>query len=317
MEEVKRNTKYKNLIGVLLVFIGAFLFSGKAVLVKLSYRHEVDSVTLLTLRMIFSLPFYIAIVLVANAKTKAANISGENWIKIVFLGIIGYYLASYFDFAGLKYISAGLERLILFIYPTLVVVISSLWFKKPIRSKELVSLGLTYGGISLVVLNDISFYQNDVLKGSVLIFFSAFTYALYLIGSGKLIPVIGTVRFTAYAMIVSTIAVILHYFFTKHVNVLNLDMEVYILAVLMAVFATVIPSFLISEGIRMIGSSSASIVGSIGPVSTIVLAYIFLGEKITVYQILGTLLVLAGVLIVGTADDFFQHKVKLIKKVFQ
>lgn len=317
MDEVKRNTKYKNLIGVLLVFVGAFLFSGKAVLVKLSYRHEVDSVTLLTLRMIFSLPFYIVIVLIANAKTNTADVSRDNWVKIVFLGIIGYYLASYFDFAGLKYITAGLERLILFIYPTLVVVISSVWFKKPIRSKEVVSLGLTYGGISLVVLNDISFYQNDVLKGSVLIFFSALTYAIYLIGSGKLIPVIGTVRFTAYAMIISTIAVLLHYFVAENVNIFNLDREVYILAVLMAVFATVIPSFLISEGIRMIGSSSASIVGSIGPVSTIVLAYIFLGEKITLYQILGTLLVLAGVLIVGTADDFFQQKVKAIKKAFQ
>lgn len=309
--------KYKNLVGVMLVFIGAVLFSSKAILVKLSYQYEVDAVSLLALRMIFSLPFYIAIVLISNKKTERPDVSKANWLKVIFLGIMGYYLASYFDFTGLKYITAGLERLILFIYPTLVVLISAVVYKKPIRKKEVFALLLTYGGIGIVVFNDLSIHQNNAIKGSILIFFSALTYAIYLIGSGKLIPVLGTIRFTAYAMIVSTIAVLLHYLLLENISIFNLPSEVYGLALLMAVFATVIPSFCISEGIRMIGSSSASIVGSVGPISTIILAYIFLGENITLNQLSGTILVLAGVLIVGSKDSFVIEKVHRIKLLFQ
>jgi drug/metabolite transporter (DMT)-like permease len=315
--EVKKHTiKYRNLLGVLLVFIGAVLFSGKAILVKLSYHHNVDAVTLLTLRMIFSLPFYIAIIIYTNLKSERPNVSAENWLKIIFLGIVGYYLASYFDFTGLKYITASLERLILFIYPTLVVIISFFVFKRPIRRKEIFALILTYGGIIMVVLNDLSFSQKDAIKGSILIFFSALTYAMYLIGSGKLIPVLGTVRFTAYAMIVSTIIVIIHFLFLEHTDIFHLDHEVYFLSMVMAVFSTVIPSFFISEGIGMVGSSRASIVGSVGPVSTIILAYIFLGESISFNQLGGTILVLAGVLIVGSTDEFWRGNTKRIMQVF-
>lgn len=310
------NVKYKNVLGVILVFTGAVLFSCKAILVKLTYQYHVDTVTLLTLRMVFSLPFYIVIVLISNSRTEKPNVTKENWLKIIFLGIIGYYLASYFDFEGLQYITAGLERLILFIYPTLVVLLSAIFYKKPIQRKEIIALLLTYGGIGLVMFNDLSLQQNNVLKGSVLIFFSALTYAMYLIGSGRLIPVLGTIRFTAYAMIVSTVAVLLHYIMLENVNVFNLPSEVYFLAILMAVFATVIPSFFISEGIRMIGSSSASIVGSVGPISTIILAYIFLDEKISINQLSGTVLVLAGVLIVGSNNDFIEQKALKVKRFF-
>jgi drug/metabolite transporter (DMT)-like permease len=154
-----------------------------------------------------------------------------------------------------------------------------------------------------------------VLIGGLLIFLSAVTYAMYLIGTEKLIPLIGTVRFTSYAMIVSTIAVIIHYLLAQKIEVFELKKEVYYLSIFMAVFSTVIPSFLISEGIRMVGSGTASIIGSIGPVSTIILAYIFLGEDIGAYQIIGTLLVLTGVLIVSRKKEIIPDSFSFVKNI--
>lgn len=311
---MEKLNKLKPYLGALLVFVGAVLFSAKAVTVKLCYNYGVDSVSLLTLRMAFSLPFYIVILFIYNRKNPSADVSNKNWFNILFLGVIGYYGASYFDFTGLEYITAGLERLILFIYPTMVVIISSILFKRPIKRNQVLALVLTYAGILFAVVHDLNAHQNNVLIGGTLIFFSAVTYAMYLVGSEKLIPLLGTVRFTAYAMIVSTVAVVLHYIFSNDISVVfHLDTEVYLFALFMAVFSTVIPSFFISEGIRMIGSGSASIIGSIGPVSTIILAYIFLGEEISIYQILGTVLVLVGVLIVSSKKEGVK-KEALIKK---
>lgn len=311
---MEKLNKVKPYVGALLVFTGAVLFSAKAVTVKLCYNYGVDSISLLTLRMAFSLPFYIVILFIYNRKNPSAKVSNKNWFNILFLGIIGYYGASYFDFTGLEYITAGLERLILFIYPTMVVIISSILFKRPIKRNQVLALVLTYAGILFAVVHDLNANQNNVLIGGTLIFFSAVTYAMYLVGSEKLIPLLGTVRFTAYAMIVSTVAVVVHYIFSNDISVVfHLDTEVYLFALFMAVFSTVIPSFFISEGIRMIGSGSASIIGSIGPVSTIILAYIFLGEEISIYQILGTVLVLVGVLIVSSKKEGIK-KEALIKK---
>jgi len=302
-------------LGALFVFIGAVLFSAKAVTVKLCYQYGVDPVSLLVLRMVFSLPFYIIILLYYNKKYPSKEIQKKEWYLIIFLGIVGYYGASYFDFSGLKYITASLERLILFIYPTIVVIISSILFKRKINGNQIIALILTYAGILFAVLHDLHQDQHNVLIGGLLIFLSAVTYAMYLIGTEKLIPLIGTVRFTSYAMIVSTIAVIIHYLLSQDLEVFHLRKEVYYLAIFMAVFSTVIPSFLISEGIRMVGSGTASIIGSIGPVSTIILAYIFLGEDISIYQIIGTLLVLAGVLIVSRKKEIIPDSFSFVKNV--
>jgi drug/metabolite transporter (DMT)-like permease len=279
----------------------------------MAYNYNVDAVSLLALRMLFSLPFFIIIVIISNIRNKRPDLERGDWLKVIFLGIIGYYLASYFDFSGLKYITAGLERLILFIYPTLVVLLSSLLFKRPIGKKIIFALFLTYGGILLVVLNDLTFYQNNVVLGSLLIFGSALTYAMYLVGVEKLIPVIGTIRFTAYAMIVSSIAVLIHYSFLESATIFNLDKKVYFLSMLMAVLSTVIPSFFISEGIRMIGSGKAAIIGSVGPVSTIILASFFLGESISLYHVFGTVLVLSGVIMVSSNKDFINKKVAVLR----
>jgi drug/metabolite transporter (DMT)-like permease len=298
MNRIKEN--YQRFLGAILTFMGAICFSAKAVMVKLVYVYHVDALSLLSLRMIFSVPFFLLIAWYSNRKNPGPDLTKKDWLMVVLLGITGYYLASFFDFEGLQYISAGLERLILFIYPTLVVILSAIFFQKKIGKKEYLALALTYAGILIVFTNDLDFSEKNIILGIALIFGSALTYAVYLMGSGELIPKLGSMRYTSYAMIMSTIAVLVHFGFANDNSLWHFPLEVYVLSMVMAVFSTVIPGLLLSEGIRMIGSGRASIIGSIGPVSTILLAYIFLDEKITFYQILGTILVLAGVLTVSS-----------------
>jgi len=292
----------KNILGALLVFIGAVCFSAKAVMVKLTYTHAVDAITVLTLRMLFSLPFYIVILFWNRRKLmeSRAMLTNKDWINLVIMGVVGYYLASIFDFIGLEYVTAGLERLILFIYPTIVVILSALFLKKKIGKTEYIALGLTYFGVLVVFLDDAVVVQKNVVLGSLFIFGSALTYAFYLVGTGQLTPKLGSVNYTALSMIISSLAVFIHYLCVGgKIPKLFENKDVLILTVNMAVFSTVIPSFLITEGIRLMGSGRASIVASIGPVSTILLAYIFLGESFGWIQFAGTVLVLSGVLIVS------------------
>jgi len=270
-------------------------------MVKLSFLEGVDSITVLTLRMLFSLPFYLAVIIINAKELKKTKetLSTKDWGTLVFMGVVGYYLASIFDFEGLTYVTAGLERLILFVYPTLVVLLSALFLKKIISKTAYIALGLTYLGVFIVFIDDAVVSQPNVWLGSLFIFGSALTYAIYLIGTGQLTPKFGSINYTALSMIISTIAVFIHYAVVADVGLLFSNSQVLLLCLLMAVFSTVIPSFLISEGIRIIGSSRASIVASVGPVSTIVLAYFFLGESLGGIQLIGTLVVLTGVLIVS------------------
>lgn len=254
--------------------------------------------------MVLSLPFFLVLGFLSGRKEQTVPIRRMEWLQILLLGIVGYYLASLFDFQGLQYITAGLERLILFVYPTIVVVISAILYKKPIQKFQYLALAMTYIGIFIAFAYDVNVQsQTNVGLGAILVFLSALTYAIYLIGSGKMIPKVGTIRFTAYAMTFSALAVILHSYFSSGLDIWNFPKEVYIISVLMAIFSTVIPSFLISGGIKMIGSDNASIVGSVGPVSTIILAYIFLNEEISMSQIAGTVFVLAGVLIISLKKE--------------
>lgn len=285
--------------GSIFVFISAVCFSAKAIMVKLAYVYHVDPLSLLFLRMLFSLPFFVIIPFLFTKNQPVDRPKTADYIKLVVLGILGYYASSILDFMGLQYITAGLERLILFIYPTLVVVLLFLFFKKPIGKREMIALVLTYMGILLVFLNDSLVEQKDSLLGALFIFASAFTYATYLIGSDKLIPKFGSVRFTAIAMIVSTMSVLTHYAIASPTSILSFSKEVYYFGVALAVFSTVIPTFLLSAGIKVIGAGRASIIASVGPVATIVMGYVFLNEKVTVSEMIGTALVLGGVLLVS------------------
>ena len=275
----------------------AVAFSAKAVIAKVGYRHGADPATLLALRMAFSLPFFMLAAVVTSR--GRAPLPRAELGKIVVLGVLGYYLASVLDFYGLVYISAGLERLILFVYPTLVVVMSALWFKTPVTRRTLLALGLTYGGVLLAVKTETAGSAGPGMwLGVALIFACALSYASYLVGSGRLIPRIGSLRFTALAMIVSTAAMMLHFWvvggrFGGHAPAVYLD------GALLALVCTVLPVFLLAEGIRRIGAGPASIIGAVGPVSTIALAHVVLGEPVHLLQGIGTLLVLVGATVVA------------------
>jgi drug/metabolite transporter (DMT)-like permease len=287
------------LIGSVMVFVAAICFSAKAIMIKLAFNYQIDPLSLLFLRMVFSLPFFVLIPLLLNRNTPAETPEPADYLKLVLLGILGYYASSMLDFMGLQYITAGLERLILFIYPTIVAILMFVLFKKSIGKKGMIALVLSYGGILIVFLNDHLIEKPGVYKGILLIFASACAYAVYLVGSSRLIPKFGSVRFTAYVMMVSCASVIVHFLFFQSASILTHPMPVYMLGLAIALLSTVLPTFMISEGIKRVGASKAAIIGSVGPVATIVLGYFILHEPVTLNEILGTGLVLTGVLLVS------------------
>lgn len=287
-------------LGILLAALAAIGFSAKAILVKLAYADKVDPVTLLALRMIFSVPFFLLAALWKGNGAEVKPLAKRDYGTVLILGIIGYYLSSLFDFMGLQYISAGLERLILFLYPTLVVILSAILLKRPIGYKEACALLLSYTGIALVFMHDMAVQDGGELAlGAALVFASTLTYASYLVGIGTVIAKLGVMRLTAYAMLVASAATLLQFMLTHPWSALLLPARVYGLGIAMAVFSTVLPVFMLSASIRLIGSSHTALIGSIGPVSTIFMAHIFLGELVSTRQILGAVLVLAGVLIIS------------------
>jgi drug/metabolite transporter (DMT)-like permease len=289
----------QKLAGVMFALVAAIGFSAKAVLVKLAYIEEVDPITLLALRMAFSLPFFLLAAWVANRHQSHAPMTRSDWWAVTVFGFTGYYLASFLDFLGLQYISAGLERLILFLYPTMVVLISAVWFRQRIGRRVIVALVLSYLGIAFAYVHDMQIQAEGVLLGAGLVFASALAYAIYLIGAGHTIARIGATRFTAYAMTVACLAALLQFVLMNPISNLDQPIQVYSLSLGMALFSTVMPAFILAAAIRRIGSMRTSIIGSVGPVSTIYLAYAFLGEAVSLMQILGSLLVLAGVLMIG------------------
>jgi drug/metabolite transporter (DMT)-like permease len=295
--------KYSYFIGgVLICFLGAVCFSTKAVIVKLAYRDTaVDAVTLLALRMVFALPFFIVTAVASSKRADNVKFTTKQWIGIAFTGCLGYYVSSLLDFLGLQYITAGIERLVLFIYPTLVLLISALIFKSKVTRLQWHAVALTYIGLSLAFYGEVNFegQQENFYWGTFLIFICAITYALYIVGSGRIIPQVGAAKFNSYAMSFACLGVLTHYVVTNHQSLFEVPSSVYGYSLLMAILSTVIPSYLVAEGIKRIGSDNAAIVGSVGPVSTIIQAYFFLQEPILVLQIIGTVLILIGVLLIG------------------
>ena len=285
-------------LGVIFALLAAVGFSGKAILVKLAYAYHVDSITLLALRMAFSMPFFIGVMIWAR-RQHAVPLNTHDRLLVLGLGFVGYYLSSYLDFLGLQYISAGLERLILFLYPTMTVIISAVLYKRAIGRMVIAAMVLSYAGIALVFLHDVGAKEGSVVLGASLVFASTLSYSIYLVGAGHAIARIGTMRFTAYASLVASAACLLQFVVMRPLTALELPVRVYELSLAMAIFSTVLPVFLLSFAIRRIGSGSASLIGSIGPVSTIYLAYVFLGENLAWLQIVGSSLVLAGVLVIS------------------
>jgi drug/metabolite transporter (DMT)-like permease len=288
--------------GILIGVLGSICFSTKAIFVKLAYRDSsVDAITLLALRMLISLPFFVASAGYASSKVDNQRFSNLQWLSVALVGCLGYYVSSFLDFQGLRFISASIERLVLFIYPTIVLLISAFYLRQRITRIQWLAVSITYFGLMLAFYGEVSVQHVDsnFMLGSMLIFGCAITYALYIVGSGQLIPSLGAAKFNSYAMTFAAVAVLLHYFFFSSGSLLGQPTAVYVYSALMAVVSTVIPSYLVTESIRRIGSGNTAIVASIGPVSTIVQAYFFLQEPIHTTQILGTLLIIGGVLLIG------------------
>jgi len=284
-------------IGYGLVLLGALGFSAKAILIKLAYaaNGEVDAITLMALRMLFALPFFLLVAIWHNKKTPALPLDKKQWGIVIVLGLMGYYIASYLDFLGLQYISAGLERVIIFLYPTFVVLFSAVFFKRRITVRVGIALGLSYIGTMLVFVEHLSMASSGLLLGSGLVLSSAIVFSWFVMGSGVMTQRIGSARFTAYTMTVASVATLVHFAFQHGTALTGLPVDVYSLAFIMAVFSTVLPAFFMNAGIRRIGAGSASIISTTGPIATLVLAYLLLGEAITLLQLAGTFFVLAGV----------------------
>lgn len=294
-QQNRRNVR----IGIACVLIGAIGFSGKPVLVKAVYQYGVDTTTLLALRMLFSAPWFMALAWWAGRPTAA--ITRRDIVSIIALGFVGYYLGSFLDLAGLQYISAGFGRLILYLYPTLVLLMSAVFLKQPLRAAQLLSLALSYAGIALVFGAEASLGDDLGLTawGAALVFASAIAYATYLVAGSRVVHRFGSMRFTAYASLIATGFVMAHFFALRPAQALMVNNEVYALVAILAVFSTVLPLWLMAEGLKRIGANQVSLVGCIGPLATMAFAWAFLGEVITLPQLAGAALVLAGVLIIS------------------
>ena len=291
-------------LGVTFAIISALGFSFKAILVKLAYAVPqavpVDAVTLLALRMLFALPVFVWVALRTQRTTPPLTL--REWLALAALGMLGYYGASVFDFIGLQYISAGLERLIIFTYPTLTLLIGVLFMGKAIRGREIGALLLSYAGIGLAFMHDLQFGGDTrlVLIGAFFVFASSISYALYLSGSAPMIQRLGAARFTALAVLASTISTLLHFLLTQPVAALNQPVPVYAYAAAMSLFSTILPVFMLAAAIRHIGSTTAALIGTLGPVLTVVFSWWLLDEPISLAQMAGTALVLGGVLLVSS-----------------
>ncbi len=282
------------LLGLGIAVLGAILFSTKAIVAKLIYRYNIDAVTLITFRMLFSLPVFAAIGLWQMRRAPPLSVR-DRW-QVLGLGLVGYYLSSILDFLGLQYIGVSLERLILFLTPTFVMLITVTLFKRRIGGREWLALLTSYGGIALVFIEDLQFGGADIVLGAVLVLGAALSYAIYLLMSGELVRRVGTWRLVAYAMCVSSLACVLNFVLLRPVSVLLAQpLPVYVLSLVNAFFCTVLPVSMTMVAVQKIGAASTSQASMVGPVSTLFLAAIVLQEPVTVLQITGTALVLAGI----------------------
>jgi drug/metabolite transporter (DMT)-like permease len=279
--------------GFVFAMLGAVAFSGKAIIVKLAYRHGVDAVTLIMYRMLFALPMFL--MLSWWAGRGKAPLTRRDWLAVTGLGFSGYYLASFLDFAGLQYITASLERLILYLNPTLVLFLGVLLFKQKVTKRQLISLAVSYCGVLLVFGHEVTLAGSHVALGAALVFGSMVSYALYLVYSGEEVKRLGALRLTGIATSIACVLCIAQFFLLRPVSAMAVAPEVIWLSVLNAVLCTFCPVLLVMLAIERIGASMATQVGMFGPMSTILMGVLILGEPFTAWIAAGTVLVLAGI----------------------
>ncbi|HEV6968326.1 DMT family transporter [Roseateles sp.] len=283
--------------GVLLAVLGAIGFSGKAIIVKLAYRHGVDAVTLLMWRMLLALPLFLA--LAAWAGRGQPRLTGRDWRDIAVLGFTGYYLASFLDFAGLAYISASLERLILYLNPTLVLLISVAFFHHRLQRRQLVAMAVSYAGVVAVFAHELHFEGTQTALGAALVFGSAVSYAIYLALSGRVVQRLGALRLTGLASSVACGLCMAQFALLRPLSAAWVPEPVLWLSLLNATACTVAPVLMLMLAIARIGAPLSAQVGMVGPMSTILMGWLLLGEPMNGWIAVGTVLVLSGVFLVG------------------
>jgi drug/metabolite transporter (DMT)-like permease len=277
----------------MLAVAGSIAFSGKAIIVKLAYRYGVDPVTLIMYRMLFALPLFLALAWWAGRKHPA--LTRRDWLAVSGLGFCGYYLASFLDFAGLQYVSAGLERLILYLNPTLVLMLGALLFKRRVGAAQLSALAVSYCGVLLVFGHEVTLQGAHVALGALLVFGSALSYAVYLIYSGEEVKRLGALRLTGLATSVACGLCIAQFAVLRPLAALAVAPEVIGLSILNAIVCTFAPVLMVMMAIERIGAALAAQTGMIGPLSTILMGVLILGEPFTAWMAAGTVLVLAGI----------------------
>jgi drug/metabolite transporter (DMT)-like permease len=283
--------------GLLLAVLGAIGFSGKAIIVKLAYRYGVDAITLLMWRMLLALPFFLAMAWWAGRGKPA--LTRRDWRDIAVLGFTGYYLASYLDFAGLAYITASLERLILYLNPTLVLLLSVLFFKHRLQARQVVAMAVSYAGVVAVFAHELSFEGPNTALGAALVFGSAVSYAVYLALSGKVVQRLGSMRLAGLASTVACALCIAQFALLKPLSAAAVPAPVLWLSLLNATACTVAPVLMVMLAIARIGAPLSSQVGMVGPMSTLIMGVVILGEPMNAWIVVGTALVLGGVFLVS------------------
>jgi drug/metabolite transporter (DMT)-like permease len=286
--------------GIACAVLGVLAFSFRPILIKLSYAaHPVSPNTLLFLRMALSLPFFLVIAWWLRNQQPA--LVRRDWAAVAGLGFLGYYAASFLDFIGLQYVGAGVGRLILFLYPTLVLSLSFFFLKKTPTRREIASLVMSYAGIALVVSDQVGTSGEGklFLFGVLLVFTSALCYAAYLVAGGQVVKRIGSMRFTAYSMAVATLPALVQFFLLEPASALDLPANVWTYAIILATASTVLPLFLQAEALRRIGATEFALVGAVSPVSVAVMSALGLGEPFGLPQVAGAVLVIGGVLLVS------------------
>ncbi|MEO8024499.1 DMT family transporter [Polaromonas sp.] len=281
--------------GLLLATLGAIAFSGKAIIVKLAYRYGVDAVTLIMYRMLFALPIFSVMAWWAS-RGKAA-LTRKDWLGVLWLGFTGYYLASFLDFAGLAYITASLERLILYLNPTLVLLLGLVLYRRRVSARQIIGMAISYSGVVLVFGHEITLLGPEAAWGALLVFLSAISYALYLVYSGEMVKRLGALRLVGLATTVACLCCILQFLLLRPLSAAAVAPEVIWLSVLNATLCTAAPVLMVMMAIERIGASLAAQTGMVGPMSTILMGVLILGEPFTAWVAAGTVLVIAGIFV--------------------
>ncbi|MDR0259963.1 MAG: DMT family transporter [Comamonas sp.] len=283
--------------------VGAIAFSGKAIIVKLAYRHGVDAITLIMYRMLFALPLFVIMAWWAGRGKPALSL--RDWLAVIALGFCGYYLSSYLDFAGLSYISAGLERLILYLNPTLVLALGWLLYRKVASGRQLLGLAISYAGVMLVFGMELYTHGagQQVGWGATLVFLSAVSYAVYLVYSAQYVKRLGALRLVGLATSFACLFCIAQFLLTRPLQAAQVDSAVIWLSVLNATLCTAVPVLLVMLAVERLGAATVAQTGMIGPLSTILMGVWLLGEPLTPVMVGGTALVLTGIYV-------FTHQTK-------